>query len=53
MQEAFEVLKGQLRQLENMANENKDEPELQFQITDAMVQIAEVMTRIAITVLRQ
>lgn len=51
MQEAYEILKGQLRRLDKMSKKYKNEPERQLQITEAMVQIASAMTKIADTVL--
>ena len=51
IQEAYEILKGQLRRLDKMSKKYKNEPERQLQITEAMVQIASAMTKIADTVL--
>ncbi|MCZ7391641.1 hypothetical protein [Klebsiella pneumoniae] len=47
MQETFEILKEQLKALDQIAKNHRTEPELQFQITNAMIQIATVMADIA------
>ncbi len=51
MRETFEILKEQLKALDELAKNHRTEPELQFKITEAMVQIATVMADIAKKVL--
>lgn len=51
MRETFEILKGQMKLLEEMTKSYKSEPELQIKITEAMVQVATVMADIAKKVL--
>lgn len=47
MKEVFEILKVQMTRLNEIAEQDKNEPELQIKVSAAMSQIATVMADIA------